>query len=71
VQALTIPSGADFVPLIKSASDATSSNFATAKANGKSLLCFNEPDLPTQGNLTVSVSNAPSSCMHPLCLAIG
>ncbi|CAL5221818.1 g4074 [Coccomyxa viridis] len=52
-QGLTIPSGVEFVPMIRDASDVTSSSLAAAKASGKTLLGFNEPNLDTQGNVTV------------------
>ena len=48
MQGLTIPSGVEFVPLIRDASDVTTSNLATAKASGTTLLGFNEPNLGTQ-----------------------
>ena len=48
MQGLTIPSGVEFVPMIRDASDVTSSDLAAAKASGNTLLGFNEPNLPTQ-----------------------
>jgi hypothetical protein len=45
---LTIPEDVEFVPMVRSASDATTTTFAAARRNGKALLCFNEPDLPNQ-----------------------
>lgn len=48
MQGLTIPTGVEFVPMIRDASEVTSSNLAAAKASGKTLLGFNEPNLATQ-----------------------
>jgi hypothetical protein len=59
-QGLSLQPDVEFVPLVKYASDVTPSNLETAKASGKNLLCFNEPDYSNQGNLTVSVSCCPS-----------
>lgn len=53
MQALTVPAGVEFVPMIRGASDVTSSNLATAKASHSTLLGFNEPDLASQVHLNL------------------
>jgi hypothetical protein len=57
-QGLTIPSGVQFIPLVQYPSDVTSSNLARAKANGETLLTFNEPD---RSKVSVAVSSLQSS----------
>ncbi|WP_432834273.1 sigma-70 family RNA polymerase sigma factor [Dactylosporangium sp. CA-092794] len=44
-------SGVEFVPMVWNG-DNLSANLAKAKANGKTLLAFNEPDLKEQSNMT-------------------
>ena len=48
--------GAEFVPMIWGSGSVTPANLAKAKAAGKVLLGFNEPDLAGQANLTVSAA---------------
>ena len=48
MQGLTVPSGVEFVPMIRDASDVTSANLASAKDSGNTLLGFNEPNLGNQ-----------------------
>lgn len=45
--------GVEFVPMMWGAASVTASNLAAAKADGKVLLGFNEPDLAEQSNLSV------------------
>ena len=67
MQALTIPSGVEFVPMIWGAQDVTSANLATAQASGTTLLTFNEPDIPNEADMTVAVR--PSESTDFLCHA--
>jgi hypothetical protein len=46
-------SGAEYVPMVWGAASVTASNLNRAKASGRVLLGFNEPDLAGQANLTV------------------
>ena len=62
MQSLTIPAGVEFVPMIWAGKYLTSSNLATAKSSGTTLLTFNEPDIADQADMTVAVR--PSST-HP------
>jgi hypothetical protein len=50
---VTAPSGVEFVPMIWGAASANAATIAKAKAQGKVLLGFNEPDLGGQSNMTV------------------
>jgi putative glycosyl hydrolase len=45
--------GVEFVPMIWGAGSVTAGNLAAAKADGRALLGFNEPDLAEQSNLSV------------------
>ena len=63
VQAIALPSGTQYVPMIFSASQATPANIADAKLSGSdTLLGSNEPDEKAQAANTVQVSlhNLPS-----------
>lgn len=46
------PDGVEYVPMIWGPGSVTDAELASAKAEGKSLLGFNEPDLPQQSNMT-------------------
>ncbi|GIH11389.1 RNA polymerase [Rhizocola hellebori] len=46
--------GVEFVPMIWGAGSVTTSNLNRAKASGKVLLGFNEPDFASQSNLSVT-----------------
>ena len=45
--------GVEFVPMMWGQGSVTAANLATARAGGKVLLGFNEPDMASQSNLTV------------------
>ncbi|MDR7278483.1 sigma-70 family RNA polymerase sigma factor [Catenuloplanes atrovinosus] len=47
------PSGVEFVPMIWGRDSVNAGTLAQAKANGETLLGFNEPDLGEQANMTV------------------
>ncbi len=47
------PSGVEFVPMIWGAANVTDATLRQAKAEGRVLLGFNEPDLREQANMTV------------------
>ncbi|MDP9791675.1 RNA polymerase sigma factor (sigma-70 family) [Catenuloplanes nepalensis] len=47
------PSGVEFVPMIWGRDSVNAGTLAQAKANGRTLLGFNEPDLGEQANMTV------------------
>jgi len=51
---ITSPAGVSFVPMIWGAADVTSAALAQAKSESHILLGFNEPDLSSQSNMTVS-----------------
>jgi hypothetical protein len=53
-----VGSGPEFVPMIWGPGSVTSSALAEAKAHGKVLLGFNEPDLAGQANMTVDAALA-------------
>lgn len=53
---ITTPTGCEFVPMIWGQRDLTSSALSQAKSNGRILLGFNEPDVPTQANMSVQVA---------------
>ncbi|WP_341720059.1 glycosyl hydrolase [Micromonospora sp. FIMYZ51] len=48
-----VPAAAEFVPMIWGAAFVTDAELATAKRSGRTLLGFNEPDLPSQANMSV------------------
>lgn len=50
---ITAPAGAEFVPMIWGAKSMDQSNLDRAKAEGKVLLGFNEPDLAGQSDMSV------------------
>jgi RNA polymerase sigma factor (sigma-70 family) len=50
---LTTPAGVGFVPMIHAAADVTAAKLAQAKAAGRYLLGFNEPDMAAQANMSV------------------
>ncbi|MFC9253475.1 glycoside hydrolase family protein [Amycolatopsis thailandensis] len=52
-QGVAKPAGTEFVPMIWGAGSVTPQNLATAKAQGSTLLGFNEPDMSGQANMTV------------------
>ncbi|GAB3932412.1 glycoside hydrolase family protein [Micromonospora vulcania] len=52
-QGVTTPKGAEFVPMIWGAKSVTANNLQQAKANGRQLLGFNEPDMGGQANMSV------------------
>ena len=59
MQGTTLPSGTQFVPMIYSASDATTANLRTAKSyNTGIVLGFNEPNEANQADNTVAVGAA-------------
>jgi hypothetical protein len=68
MQKLTIPAGVEFVPMIRGASDVMSSNLATAKASGTTLLGFNEPDVPGQVMTPPARSNHVPQMQDAICL---
>ncbi|WP_433060258.1 glycoside hydrolase family protein [Dactylosporangium sp. CS-033363] len=49
----SMPANAEFVPMIWGAGAVTDNDLAKVKAEGKTLLGFNEPDLKEQSNMTV------------------
>ena len=51
---IVTPRGIQFVPMIRAAANVTSADLAQAEHSGPVLLTFNEPDLKTQANMTVS-----------------
>jgi hypothetical protein len=51
---ISTPAGVQFVPMIWGPGSVTSSALAQAKAAGPDLLGFNEPDMASQSNMTVS-----------------
>ena len=51
---ITTPAGVQFVPMIWGEKSVTASALSQAKANGPNLLGFNEPDLSSQANMSVS-----------------
>jgi RNA polymerase sigma factor (sigma-70 family) len=51
---VSAPSGVGFVPMIWGAANVTSATLAQVRGEGHILLGFNEPDLSSQSNLTVS-----------------
>ena len=51
---VSAPSGVSFVPMIWGAANVTSATLAQVRGEGHILLGFNEPDLASQSNLTVS-----------------
>ncbi|MFG2062721.1 glycoside hydrolase family protein [Micromonospora sp. NPDC048871] len=48
-----VPAGAEFVPMIWGATFVTEADLATVQRSGRTLLGFNEPDLPGQANMSV------------------
>jgi hypothetical protein len=52
----TMPAGAEFVPMIWDENVVTPANLAKVKSEGRTLLGFNEPDLPGQAEMTVEQS---------------
>ncbi|MBL6279169.1 ricin-type beta-trefoil lectin domain protein [Micromonospora fiedleri] len=48
-----VPAAAEFVPMIWGATFVTDADLATAQRSGRTLLGFNEPDLPGQANMSV------------------
>ncbi|WP_232533988.1 glycoside hydrolase family protein [Plantactinospora sp. KBS50] len=52
-QGVTTPKGTEFVPMIWGPGSLTASNLRQAKANGRYLLGFNEPDMGGQANMSV------------------
>lgn len=53
-QNITAPSGVEFVPMMWGAASVTSANLAQAEQQGTELLGFNEPDMSSQANMTVT-----------------
>jgi RNA polymerase sigma factor (sigma-70 family) len=51
---ITKPSGVEYVPMIWGARSVTTATLAQAKARGRTLLGFNEPDLAAQSNMRPS-----------------
>ncbi|MCF3960260.1 glycoside hydrolase family protein [Streptomyces fuscigenes] len=51
--ALARPKGVDYVPMIWGPGSVTSGELGNAKKQGKELLAFQEPDLPSQSHMTV------------------
>jgi len=51
---IVTPRGVQFVPMIRAGANVTSVDLAQAEQSGPVLLTFNEPDLKTQANMTVS-----------------
>ncbi|MET9224326.1 sigma-70 family RNA polymerase sigma factor [Lentzea sp. NPDC003310] len=51
-EGIPTPPNVEFVPMIWGAKSADDATIAKAKANGKVLLGFNEPDFPEQANMT-------------------
>ena len=51
---ITTPSGVSFVPMIWGASNVTAATLDEVKSEGDVLLGFNEPDLSSQSNMSVS-----------------
>ncbi|MGW0770012.1 glycoside hydrolase family protein [Streptomyces sp. NPDC002676] len=52
-QQITPPSGVEFVPMIWGKGSVTDAELGQAEQQGKTLLGFNEPDMPGQANMTV------------------
>ncbi|GIJ76681.1 hypothetical protein Xph01_11130 [Micromonospora phaseoli] len=48
-----VPATAEFVPMIWGAAFVNDADLATAQQSGRTLLGFNEPDLPSQANMSV------------------
>ncbi|BCJ58817.1 glycoside hydrolase family protein [Micromonospora endophytica] len=48
-----VPASAEFVPMIWGAAFVNDTELATAQRSGRTLLGFNEPDLPQQANMSV------------------
>ncbi|MDT8913387.1 glycoside hydrolase family protein [Amycolatopsis sp. PS_44_ISF1] len=55
-QGIKAPPGAEFVPMIWGQGSVTAAQLAAAKANGKTLLGFNEPDLDGQAQMSVDTA---------------
>jgi hypothetical protein len=55
-QGIATPPGVEFVPMIWGQGSVTTAQLNSAKANGKSLLAFNEPDLAGQANMSVDTA---------------
>jgi hypothetical protein len=53
-QGITAPKGVEFVPMMWGAASVTAAGLAQAKRDGTELLGFNEPDLSSQADMTVS-----------------
>ena len=51
---IATPVGVGFVPMIWGASDVTAATLDQVKSEGNVLLCFNEPDLSSQANMSVT-----------------
>ena len=51
---IATPAGVGFVPMIWGASDVTAATLDQVKSEGNVLLCFNEPDLSSQANMSVT-----------------
>ncbi|MDN3351326.1 sigma-70 family RNA polymerase sigma factor [Actinomadura sp. DC4] len=49
---ITKPSGVEFVPMIWGSKSVTAATLAQAKARGRTLLGFNEPDMAAQANMS-------------------
>jgi RNA polymerase sigma factor (sigma-70 family) len=61
------PSGVEFVPMIWGSRSVTAATLAQAKARGRTLLGFNEPDLAAQSNM----SSAQALALWPKLMATG
>lgn len=55
-QGITAPAGTEFVPMIWGSGSVTAAQLAQAKANGSTLLAFNEPDLAGQAAMSVDTA---------------
>jgi RNA polymerase sigma factor (sigma-70 family) len=64
---ITKPSGVEFVPMIWGSRSVTAATLAQAKARGRTLLGFNEPDLAAQSNM----SSAQALALWPKLTATG
>ena len=64
---ITKPGGVEFVPMIWGPRSVTTATLAQAKARGRTLLGFNEPDLAAQSNM----SSAQALALWPKLMATG
>jgi hypothetical protein len=55
-QGITAPAGTEFVPMIWGRDSVTADRLQQAKAAGRTLLAFNEPDLPGQADMSVETA---------------